>query len=96
MNKIITVLSVFLLSKILFASEVTVCIVADNVKNNSKYYHVATTESYLTCELAGKQGKQTLKTLYAKGWNLIEVINIDNRFTTNKKTVPSPIYYLER
>ncbi len=92
----ILLFSLFLTGTMAFAApQLTVCIVAGDIKKNPKYYSLPTTKTRLKCEVGNAQYRPTLRDLYRNGWRLIDMQQVDPREAKNKK-FPSPLLYLER
>ncbi len=90
------ILLLFFSNNNLFAKDITVCVIDGNSKNNPKYYHMPNTATRLVCELSKNSAVQTLATMYNSGWNLIQVVKVDARYTDKDKLAPSPILYFEK
>jgi len=75
-------------------SQIIVCIIAPQIKNNPIYFNMPNTTTHLLCELGSTNQRPTLKDLYRAGFKLIDIVNIDPKSANN--TSVSPILYLER
>lgn len=76
--------------------EIAACIINGKAEKNPAYYHLASVNTQIHCDIGTNAVTGTLDAFYSQGWRLVQVINIDNRLTTAKKTVPYSMMYLER
>lgn len=78
------------------ATEITVCVVDTNLKDNPVYQGKATSRTKLNCEKYKKNQRPTLDQLYADGWELIQVVAGDTKRTKDGGLVSFPVYYMQR
>lgn len=76
--------------------EIAACVVNSKVKKNPAYYHLPSVNTQVHCDIGTNAVTGTLDAFYSQGWRMIQVVNIDNRLTTAKKSVPYSMMYLER
>ncbi|KAF3982213.1 MAG: hypothetical protein HFP81_00430 [Methylococcales symbiont of Hymedesmia sp. n. MRB-2018] len=76
--------------------ELAVCSFDVNIEKNPAYYHLASPQTQILCEIGKNAISGTLSAFYNEGWHLIQVVNIDNRLTTTTQQVPYSLMYLER
>lgn len=76
--------------------ELAVCLVNTKVKKNPTYYHLASVNSKLLCDIGSNTRTGTFEAFYNDGWRLIQIVSVDNRLATKDKTVPYSLIYLER
>lgn len=76
------------------AVDITACVV--DPASKYRYYHLPNTSSKLICELGKNNSLQTMTSMYAGGWSLIQVVKLDSRYATKDKLPPSPILYFEK
>ena len=76
-------------------SSITTCIVDGRDTGNPIYYHLPNRLTFLICDGINETGL-TMASLYARGWRLLQIVNVDSRLATKDQKVPSPMLYFEK
>lgn len=76
--------------------ELAVCSVDTKIKNNPTYYHLASVNTKLLCDIGSNTRVGTFEAFYNDSWRLIQIVSVDSRLATKDKTVPYSLIYLER
>ncbi|QKQ24348.1 hypothetical protein HUE58_04270 [Candidatus Ruthia endofausta] len=76
--------------------ELAICSVNTKVKKTPAYYHLASVNSKLLCDIDSNTRRETFEAFYNNGWRLIQIVSVDNRLVAKDKTMPYSLIYLER
>lgn len=76
-------------------ASITSCIIDGKVTGNPIYYHLPNQATFLVCDGINETGL-TMTSLYARGWRLLQIVNVDSRLATKDQKVPSPMLYFEK